>query len=127
MPVEAIWALGFLTSISTIHLTMAWEEYPPDGVDMDRPINRALINALGWAVLAMVTIFAMQLSGLVFPPLFASAVWATWAFARQKISFRSVYWMAAPVGFVGLVNVIALFQIVFGDDFFGLANIFPER
>ena len=127
MLVEFIWALGLLTSISTIHLTQAWAEYPPDGVDLDKPINRALIQALGWAVLAMVTIFAMQLSGLVFPPIFASAVWATWAFARKKISFRSVYWMAAPIGFVGLIIVIALFQIIFGDDFFGLANIFPER
>ena len=127
MPVEAIWALGFLASISTIHLTQAWAEYPPDGVEMDKPINRALIHALGWAVLAMVTIFAMQLSGLILPPLFASAVWATWAFARRKVSFRIIYWMAGPIGFVGLVIVIALFQIVFGDNFFGLANIFPDR
>lgn len=127
MPVEAIWALGFLTSISTIHLTQAWAQFPPEGVDLDKPINRALINALGWMVLAMVTIFAMQISGLVFPPLFASATWATWAFARQKISFRSVYWTAAPIGFLGLLTVLMLFQIIFGDNFFGLANIFPER
>lgn len=127
MPVEAIWGFGLLTSISTIHLTYAWAEYPPDGIQLDKPINRALTHALGWAVLAMVTVFAMQISGLVFPPLLASAIWATWAFARKKISFRSVYWTAAPIGFLGLICVIALFQIVFGDNFFGLANIFPER
>ncbi len=127
MPVEVIWALGYLASISTIHLTYAWAEYPPDGVELDKPINRALTHAMGWAVLALVTVFAMQLSGLILPPLFASAVWATWAFARKKISFRSVYWTAAPIGFLGLICVMALFQIVFGDNFFGLANIFPEH
>lgn len=127
MPVEAIWGLGFLASISTIHLTQAWAEIPPDGVELDKPINRALIHALGWAVLAMVTVFAMTLSGLVFPPLFASAVWATWAFVRKVISFRSIYWMAAPSGILGLIIALMLFQIVFGDDFFGLPNIFPER
>lgn len=127
MPIELIWAFGFLTSISTIHLTHAWAEYPPDGIELDKPINRALTHALGWAVLAMVTVFAMQLSGLVLPPLFASATWATWSYARKKASFRRVYWAALPLGFLGLITVIALFQIVFGDSFFGLANIFPER
>ncbi len=75
----------------------------------------------------MVTIFALQLSGLIFPPLVASAIWATWSFARKKASFRGVYWTALPLGFLGLIAAIALFQIVFGDSFFGLANIFPER
>lgn len=127
MPIEVIWAFGFLASISAIHLTQAWAEDPPDGLELDKPINRALTSALGWAVLAMVTVFAMQLSGLILPPLIASAIWATWSFARKKASFRGVYWMALPIGFLGLVTVIALFQIVFGDNFFGLANIFPER
>ena len=127
MPIELIWAFGFLTSISVIHLTQAWAEYPLDRVELDKPINRALTGALGWAVLAMVSVFAMQLSGLILPPLVASAIWATWSFARKKASFRGVYWTALPLGFLGLKTVVALFQIVFGDSFFGLANIFPER
>ncbi len=127
MPVEAIWALGFLASISTIHLTTAWAEFPPDGPNPDKPINRALTKALGWAVLAMVTIFAFQLSGIIFPPLTASIIWFLWALARRHIGFQSVYWLAAPLGFSGLITAIVLFQTVFGDNFFGLANIFPKR
>ena len=127
MPVEAIWTLGFLASISTIHLTAAWAEFPPEGTEMDKPISRALTHALGWAVLAMVTVFAFQMSGVIFPPLTASGIWLMWALARRRIGFQSVYWLAAPLGLVGMITVIALFQAVFGENFFGLANIFPER
>ena len=126
MSIVLIWAAGLVASISTIQLTLAWAEHPPEGLELDKPINRVLIQALGWAVFAMVMIFAIYLNGLIFPPLAAAATALIWRYGRKAARFSRFYWLAAPLGFFGLITVLVLFQTVFGDNFFGLANIFPE-
>jgi len=126
MPVEAIWTLGFLAAITVIQLTKAWELSPHDTGEHDKPLNRVLINALGWAVLIMSGIFAVYLNGLIIPPLVIAALWLAMTRIRKRFALHQFYVAAAPLGVVGMVVVIILFQIIFGDNFFGLANIFPE-
>ena len=126
MPAEAIWTLGFLAAISVIQLTKAWELSPRNAGEHDKPLNRVLINALGWAVLTMSGIFAVYLNGLIIPPLVMALIWWALTRLRKRFALHQFYVAAAPLGVAGMVVVVILFQIIFGDNFFGLANIFPE-
>ena len=116
---------AFLSALSAIHLTIAWRDWPPDGVEMDTPLTRTLCNAFGWAVLAMALIFAVRLFGVVWPLVALGALWAAMSVLRRRVSLVRLYRCALPAAIVGLACVLLLFQGVFGDSDFGLFRIFP--
>ena len=113
--------------LATIHLTIAWRDWPPEKLEFDSQTLRALYNLLGWLVLAMALIYAITLIGAPIPLTATAALWAGMAFVRRRASLQKLYRFALPCALLGFICVFALFQDVFGDRNFGLINIFPER
>lgn len=123
---QTLVALAALASaVSAIQLTIAWRDWPPEGIEADRPLARTLTAALGWAVLAMAMIFSVRLLGVVWPTTALALIWGGLALARRRVSLVRFYRLALPLGLAGMVCVLLLFQGVFGDSDFGLFRIFP--
>ena len=112
-------------ALSAIHLTLAWREWPPSGLEFDAPLARTLCNAFGWAVLVMAMIFAIRLHGVLWPAVALGFLWALMTVLRRRVSLVGLYRLALPFAAAGMVFVLLLFQGVFGDSHFGLFGLFP--
>lgn len=121
----ALYLAALFCALSAIHLTIAWRDWPPQGLEFDSQITRALLNVLAWLVLIMAVVFAIRLFGVLWPLGALAVVWALLTLIRRNVSLTRLYRLALPLSVGGLVCVLLLFQGVFQDSDFGLFNVFP--
>ena len=116
---------ALLLPLAAINLTIAWRDWPPEGVGFDSPTLRALYNVLAWGVFSLALIYSVTLHGVIWPVIASAAIWTALWLIRRNVSLRKLYGLALPLSLVGLVCVLFLFQDVFQGSNFGLYSVFP--
>ena len=107
----AIWLAAFVASTAAIAIARAATRTPPETLDFDKPLNRAIAAALAWANLAVAAAIAVVLDGLLIPPLALAAISAAIWLAARRFDLAGRHKAVAPLAALALVCNLALFQI----------------
>lgn len=127
MTASALWLAAFACGVCSLLLTRDAGARGASGVEFDKPVARALVAGLASAALLIAAIFAVTLDGVVAPALVGAALAGCGALARRRLNLSGLHGLAGPLAAAAFFCAIGLFQSVFGDADFGLANIFGDR
>ena len=124
----ATWLLGIVATISALTICRAETRGGNAGIDFDKPLRRALAIGLACASLGLLLFYGMLGDGIVWPLaafilLSGAAIWAGRSF--HPVLSRSGG-LAICLALFGFVCVIAAFQQVYGDFFFGFDDPFAR-
>ncbi|MGB0851821.1 MAG: hypothetical protein ACPGSI_00905 [Pikeienuella sp.] len=120
------WVAGFMASVGAIFITRAERRHwGTIGVGFDKPLRRILAFGLAGVSLGLLLFYATLGSGLVAP----SAVLAVisvglYAIPAERIAAWGMF--ALILSLCAFACVIAAFQQIYGDHFFGFDDPFAR-
>lgn len=123
------WLAGFLATLTALAICRAEAraaragETPGGGVGFDKPMRRAMAFGLALVTLGLLTFYAAMGNGLVAPGA-ALALLAVLLRLPHRVPLAHWGGAALPLGLFGFVCVIAAFQQLYGDNFFGFDDPF---
>lgn len=123
------WLLGFAASVFALTLCRAEaRDGGAGGTDFDRPLRRALAYGLAAASLGLLLFYAMLGDGVVIPLVAAAVLGCGGFLALRKTPVALARWggLAILLALFSFACVIAAFQQVYGDYFFGFDDPFAQ-
>lgn len=120
------WAAGFAAAMIAIFICRAERRYAGHGgTAFDKPLRRMLAYGLAGASLGLLIFYAMLGDGVVYPLVTLAAMAAALWCAPDR---RAAAWggLAMILALIAFACVIAAFQQVYGDYFFGFDDPFAR-
>lgn len=125
----ATWLLGMCAAIAALAICRAEAQLGhANAASFDKPLRRACSKGLAWASLGLLMFYGMLGDGIIIPAVAAVTFGGAGLAAVRYINAPLSHFGGAAVvlALFGFAYVIAAFQQVYGDYFFGFDDPFAH-